>query len=266
MKQLFALATLILVSLGCTTSPATSPGSRLETTPRHDEWIDLSNGARKVRTYVVYPERSTKAPVVVVIHENRGLNAWARTLADQLAEAGYIAVAPDFLSGTAPGGGNTADFPTEDAAREGISRLPKEQVVGDINAAVAYARLIPAANGKVSVAGFCWGGSRAWDAANQIENLEAVYVFYGTGPSEAAGVSGIDAAVYGFYGGADERVNATIPATEAAMKAAGKRFEPMIYEEAGHAYMRAGELPDASEANRRAREQSWKRWLALLKR
>lgn len=233
--------------------------------PRHDEWVDIKQGDRTVRAYVVYPERSDKGPAIVVIHENRGLTDWVRTVADRLAENGYIAIAPDLLSGTAPNGGGTKDYASEDAAREGISKLPRPQVLADLRATVDYAKKIPSANGKVSVGGFCWGGSQTWLAANEIPGLSGAYVFYGTGPQDASGVANIQAPVFGFYGGADARVNATIPKTEELMKAAGKRFEPVIYDGAGHAFMRAGEASDASEPNRKAMEEGWKRWLGVLR-
>jgi carboxymethylenebutenolidase len=241
------IACLALLLAACQT---TSP-SRLESTPRHDEWVDASG----VRTYVVYPQVSNRAPAIVVIHENRGLTDWVRTVADRLAENGYIALAPDML-------GDTKSFASEDAAREAIGKLDRAKVIEDLRKVVAYAKAIPAANGTVSVSGFCWGGSRTWDAVQNIDGIKAGYVFYGTGPQES--VAGIEAPVYGFYGGNDARVNATIPKSEELMKAAGVPFEPVIYEGAGHAFMRLGELPDASDANRVAREEAWKRWLRLL--
>jgi carboxymethylenebutenolidase len=271
MKSFYAALSLIAAVLfaGCqhapATQPPTTPASRLETTPRHDEWVDLTHGERTVRAYVVYPQKSSLSHVVVVIHENRGLNDWARSVADRLAEEGYIAIAPDFLSGTAPNGGGTRDYPTEDAAREGISRLSRSQVMADLQAAVDYARDIPSADKTVSVAGFCWGGSRAWDAANTIPGLEKIFVFYGGGPQEPAGVAQITAPVYGFYGGDDARVNATIPQTHALMAARHLTFDPVIYDGAGHAFMRLGEQPDASAANRNAYLQAWERWLRLLR-
>ncbi|HEX2836078.1 MAG TPA: dienelactone hydrolase family protein [Thermoanaerobaculia bacterium] len=256
------LSSLLLVFGAC--QPSTS-SSRLENMPRHDEWVDIKQGDRTVRAYVVYPERADKGPAIVVIHENRGLTDWVRTVADRLAENGYIAIAPDLLSGTAPNGGGTKDYASEDAAREGISKLPRPQVLADLRATVDYAKKIPSANGKVSVGGFCWGGSQTWLAANEIPELSGAYVFYGTGPQDAAGVANIQAPVFGFYGGADARVNATIPKTEELMKGAGKRFEPVIYDGAGHAFMRAGEASDATEPNRKAMEEGWKRWLEVIR-
>jgi carboxymethylenebutenolidase len=258
MRNLLAL----LLLTACATTPAQT--GRLETTPRHDEWVTIESGGRPLHAYVVYPQRSTKAGAVVVVHENRGLTDWVRTVADRLAEEGYIAIAPDFLSGTGPNGGRTSDFPSQDAAREAISKLQREQVLADLKNATAYVRSLPAASGKVAVAGFCWGGSRAWDAANTVDGLSAAFVFYGTGPSDDAGVTGIEAPVYGFYGGDDARVNATIPTTQGVMARHGKAFEPVIYDGAGHAFMRLGEEPNPTEANTRARTEAWKRWLALL--
>ena len=237
---------------------------RLEKSPRHHEWVRIERGERTLHAYLVYPERKEKTPVIVVIHENRGLTDWVRSVADQVAEAVYIAIAPDLLSGMAPGGGKTSDFPSEDAAREGISRLPPDQVTADLDAVVDYARKIPASTGKVAVAGFCWGGAQAFRFATHRADLAAVYVFYGTGPDSAEAVARIRAPVYGFYGGNDARVNATIPKSEELMRAAGKLYEPVIYEGAGHGFMRTGEGPDASQENRQAHRQAWDRWKRLL--
>lgn len=257
---------ILLVSLfasACATQDVAN--DRLETMPRHDEWVTIQSAGRLLHAYVVYPQSSRKSGAVVVIHENRGLTDWVRIVADHLAERGYIAIAPDMLSGSAPGGGRTSDFPTQDAAREAISKLPREQVLADLASSVAYVRTLPAANGKVAVAGFCWGGARTWDAANTVDGLSAAFVFYGTGPSTDDGVTGIEAPVYGFYGGNDARVNATIDTTRPLMEKHGKKFDPVIYEGAGHAYMRLGEEPGATDANRKARDESWVRWLGLLK-
>ncbi len=212
--------------------------------------------------FVVYPETKEKVPAVVVIHENMGLTDWVRSVADQLAAAGYIAIAPDLLSGMAPNGGKTSDFPDASTAREAIYKLNPDSVTADLNAVTDYVRKLPAANGKVAVAGFCWGGSQSFRFATNRGDLAAAFVFYGTGPEN---VAGIKAPVYGFYGGNDERVNATLPKTTEAMKQVGKRYEPVIYEGAGHGFMRSGEDPAGNETSRKAREEAWQRWRALLK-
>jgi carboxymethylenebutenolidase len=205
-----------------------------------------------------------KATAVIVIHENRGLTDWERGVADQLAAAGYIAIAPDLLSGTAPGGGRTSDFASPDAAREGISKLPPQQVTADLNEVYNFVQKMPAASGKVAVAGFCWGGSQTFRMAAANPNLAAAFVFYGTGPDNPEVISQIRVPVFGFYGGNDARVNATIPKSEALMQEAGKTYQPVIYEGAGHAYMRSGAQPDASPENKAAMERSWDRLLTLL--
>lgn len=253
--------TFFAVSCATAVDPA---AERLEATPRHNEWVQVKHGDRVVQTYVAYPQIATKAPAVLLIHENRGLTDFERSVADRLAENGYIAVAPDMLSGMAPNGGRASDFPTLDAAREAIGKLPPAQVMADLQAAANYAKSVPASNGKLFVAGFCWGGARTWQFANARSDLSAAFVFYGTGPQDAAGVANIAAPVYGFYGGNDARVNATIPKSEELMRAAGKKFEQVTYDGAGHAFMRAGMAADATEANRRAYEEGWKRWLRLL--
>jgi carboxymethylenebutenolidase len=202
--------------------------------------------------------------VVVVIHENRGLNDWARSVADRLAENGYIAVAPDLLSGTAPGGGNTRDFPTQGAATEAIGKLPAAQVLADLNAVADYAKGLPAASGKLAVTGFCWGGGQAWRFAVARPDLALANVFYGTPPVDSAAYASIKCPVYGYYGGNDARINATIEKSTAAMQAAGKVYQPVIYEGAGHAFMRSGEDADAAPANQKAMTEGWQRMLVAL--
>jgi carboxymethylenebutenolidase len=259
------LAVLLLLTAACATQPTqTTPANRLETTPRHDEWVTVTSAGRPLHAYVVYPQSSGKAAAVMVIHENRGLTDWVRTVADRLAERGYIAIAPDLLSGSAPNGGRTSDFATSDAAREAISKLPREQVLADLASTANYVRTLPAANGKLAVMGFCWGGARTWDAANTIDNIAIAMPFYGTGPTTDEGVAGIEAPVYGFYGGDDARVNATIETSKALMDKHGKTFEPVIYPGAGHAFMRLGEEGEPSQENRTARDEAWVRLLTLL--
>lgn len=237
---------------------------RLNESPRHQEWVKIASGTRQIEAFVVYPEVAEKAQAVVVIHENRGLTDWVRGVADRLAEAGYIALAPDLLSGTGPGGGGTASFASPDSARQAIYRLPAPQVSADLNAVADYLAKLPAADGRVAVAGFCWGGGRAFAFAAERPGLAAAYVFYGTGPDSAAVLAQVACPVYGFYGGNDARVNATIPVSAQGMKAAGKVYEPVTYEGAGHGFLRAGEAADASPADRQARAAAWDRWLRLL--
>src|SRR5437763_3645878 len=136
--------------------------ARLEKSPRHGEWVKVKHGDREVQSFVVYPEVKDKAAAVVVIHEIFGLTDWVRGVADQLAEAGYVAIAPDLLSGSAPGGGGTAELGGGDAVRRAIMALPPDQVTGDLNAAAEYVGKLPAANGKLAVAGFCWGGGQSF--------------------------------------------------------------------------------------------------------
>jgi carboxymethylenebutenolidase len=240
------------------------PAQGLNDSPRHHEWVAVPQGDRQVQSYIAYPETDKKATAVIVIHENRGLTDWERNVADQLAAAGYLAIAPDLLSGAGPDGGRTSDFASSDAAREAIYQLPPQQVTADLHAVYEFVSRLPAANGKVAVVGFCWGGSQAFRMATTHPNLAAAFVFYGTGPDSKDAISQIRAPVFGFYGGNDARVNATIPKSEELTKEAGKVYQPVIYEGAGHAYMRAGAQPDASPANKAAREESWERLLTLL--
>lgn len=237
---------------------------QLEDSPRHHEWVQVKSGDREVACFVAYPETDAKAPAIVVIHENRGLTDWVRSFADQLAAAGYVAVAPDLLTGAGPNGGKTADFPNSDAARQAIYALDAAQVTRDLQAVEAYAASLPASNGKTAVAGFCWGGSQSFRFATNNTRIKAALVFYGTAPKESSDLARIQAPVYGFYGGADERVNATIPATEEAMKRLGKSYETEIYPGAGHAFMRRGDDPSESTENRAARDEAWRRLLKIL--
>ena len=199
-----------------------------------------------------------------VIHEIFGLTDWIEDLADQLAEAGYLAVAPDLLSGMGPNGGRTTDFPAGRVG-EAIGKLDPNQITADLNAAADYALKLPAANGKLYVSGFCWGGGQSFRFATNRPDLAAAFVFYGP-PQQKEAMARIKAPVYGFYGGNDARINATLPATQEQMKETGKTFDPVIYEGAGHGFMRAGEAPDANDANRKARTEAWARWKSLLKR
>jgi carboxymethylenebutenolidase len=236
--------------------------ARLDASPRHHEYVPLKHGDRTVQAFVVYPEVKTKAPVIVLIHEIFGLSDWAKEMADELAAQGFIVVAPDLLTGFGPNNGGSDSFPSIDATTKAVSGLDPAVVNADLDAAADYGKKIPAGNGKIAVVGFCWGGSKSFAFATHRKDLSAAFVFYGTGPSD---VSTITAPVYGFYAGNDARVGATVPATTEAMKAAGKKFAPVTYEGAGHGFMRAGEAPDASPANKAARDQGFSRLVTLIK-
>ncbi len=237
---------------------------RLDKSPRHHEWVPLKNGARTVHSFLVFPESKRKTTAVVVIHENRGLTDWVRLVADQLAEAGYIAIAPDLLSGMGPNGGKTSDFPEQSAATEALYRLPPDQVTADLSAVTDHVTKLESSNGKVAVAGFCWGGGQSFRFATNRKNLGAAFVFYGPAPDNAEAIGRISCPVNGFYGSNDARINSGIPKAEEMMKAAGRTYQPMTYEGAGHGFMRAGEEPTAMEANKKARDQAWARWKELL--
>src|SRR5438034_7613102 len=146
MKKL--LATLLTIGLAVTVGAQDSVKQRLEKSPRHHEWVVVKNGQREVHCFVVFPEVKDKATAVLVIHENKGLTDWVRGVADQLAEAGYLAIAPDCLSGMGPKGGNTDSFPSEGEATKAIGKISQmpNQVTGDLNAAAEDALKLPACN------------------------------------------------------------------------------------------------------------------------
>ena len=239
----------------------------VDQSPRRREWVSIKQGSRSVESMVAYPQTQGKAPAMVVIHEIFGMTDWVENVTDEFAEAGYIAVGPDLLSGMAPNGGRTKDFPASEgagfgAAGQAIMKLPSDQVTADLKAVVDYCKSLANCNGKVCVVGFSWGGSQSFRLATNCKDLSAAFVFYGGGP-EAEAIASIQAPVYGFYGGADARVNASIPQTQEQMKAAGKFFEPIIYESATHGFMRSGEQPNAPEADKKARDAAWARIKAL---
>jgi carboxymethylenebutenolidase len=236
---------------------------KLEKSPRHQEWVQIKHDNRTVNTFVVYPEAKQKAPVVLVIHEIFGMTDWVRSVADQLAANGYIAVAPDLLSGMGPKGGGSSEFADTQAAMKAVSGLDADQITADLNAVADYAKKLPAANDKLAVAGFCWGGGQSFRFATNRKDLAAAFVFYGPPPQN---LSAINAPVYGFYAGNDARIGATVPGTIDAMKKLGKKYDPVTYEGAGHGFMRAGEDPsNTNPANKTAHDEGWDRWLKLLK-
>jgi carboxymethylenebutenolidase len=158
--------------------------TRLEASPRHREYVSLKHGDRTVQALVVYPEIKGKAPVVVLIHEIFGLSDWAKEMADELAGEGFIVIAPDLLSGFGPNGGGSSEFPSQDATVKAVSGLDKDVVTADLDAAADYGKHLPAANGKIAVVGFCWGGGKSFAFATHRKDLSAAFVFYGPGPAD----------------------------------------------------------------------------------
>ncbi|MBV8807604.1 MAG: dienelactone hydrolase family protein [Acidobacteriaceae bacterium] len=259
MTRLLGLLAVVAVSV----SAQDWARQKLEQSPRHREWVTVKHDGRAVQTLVVYPESKGKTPVILVIHEIFGMTDWVQQVADEFAAAGYIAVAPDLLSGMGQNGAGSKSF-SQDGAIEAVSHLNPDQITADLKAAADYGLKLPAAEHKLFVTGFCWGGGQSFRFATNRPDLAAAFVFYGPPPDQDA-MGGIKAPVYGFYGGSDARIDATIPEAEKTMKAAGKTYEPVTYEGAGHGFMRAGEAPDATDANRKAREQSWERLKKIMK-
>jgi carboxymethylenebutenolidase len=232
--------------------------ARLEASPRHGEYATVDVGGTPVKLWVVYPERKDKAPVVIVIHEIFGLTEWIRAVTDQLAADGFIAIAPDLLSGKGPNGGGTETFASRDAVIAAVSGLPRAEVDARLNAVRTYALGLPAANGKIATIGFCWGGTSSFAYAAAQPALDAVVVYYGTPPPE---LSTVKAPVLGLYGGNDARVNATIESTTAKMHELGKSYEPHVFYGAGHGFLRAQGEP----ANLQAAEKAWPMTLQFLR-
>ncbi len=262
--RILSLAAAMLLPLAAVSSPAQDwAKSRLDASPRHHEYVNLKHDGRTVQAFVVYPEVKNKATVVILIHEIFGLSDWAKEMADELAGQGFIVVAPDLLSGHGPNGGGTSEFSGQDAVVKAVSGLDPDAVTADLDAAADYGKHLPAANGKIVTVGFCWGGGKSFAFATHRKDLSASFVFYGPGPAD---VSAINAPVYGFYAENDARIGATVPGTIAAMKAAGKTYEPVTYAGAGHGFMRAGEDPSNTvPGNKTAREQGFARLVKLLK-
>ena len=237
--------------------------ARLDSSPRHGEWVTYDAGAGgPVTAWVVYPERSDKAPVVVVIHEIYGLTDWIRAVADQLAAEGFIAIAPDLLSGKGPDGAGTDSFDRQGAV-SAIRSLEWSEVVRRLNGAADYAKALPAALPAFASIGFCWGGSTSFRYSTAQPALDAAVVYYGGAPA-AEELANITAPVLGLYGGDDARVNATIEPAEAEMVRLNKFYEYQIFDGAGHGFLR--QQSGREGANRLATEKAWPLTVMFLKR
>ncbi len=262
-KALRLFAALALLSTA-TVSAQDWAKARLESSPRHLEYVTVKHGDRDVRCFIAYPEVKEKATTVIVIHEIFGLSDWVRGVTDQLAEAGYIAIAPDLLSGMAPKGGGTEELGSGDEVRKVIRSLPPDQITADLDAVADYVTKLPASNGKLAVGGFCWGGGQTFRFATNSKKPLAALVFYGSAPEAAEDIGRIECPVYGFYGENDARINAGIDQTKQIMEKAAKKYDPVIYPGAGHGFMRAGEGPDPKEADKSARSAGWERVKSIL--
>ncbi|MBI3110183.1 MAG: dienelactone hydrolase family protein [Ignavibacteriales bacterium] len=237
----------------------------LEKSPRHGEWVDIKYEGSEfpLRTWIVYPEKKEKAPVVIVIHEIYGASDWIRALADQLAEDGYIAVAPDLISGMGPNGGGTESAASRDDVVRLIRGLSAEETYQRLNTVRSYAMQLPSANGKTATVGYCWGGSMSFGYACVQPGLNAAIVYYGSSPAADA-LAKLNTPVLGLYGGDDARVNATIEPASTEVKKLGKTYEHEIYEGAGHGFLRAQSGREG--ANLKATQQAWPRMLSFLKK
>jgi carboxymethylenebutenolidase len=241
----------------------------LADSPRHGEWVAIPLAdAKTLEAFVVYPERADKAGVVLVIHDIRGMSDWIRAVGDQLAEDGFIAVVPDFLSGMGKDGGGTAALGSE--VGRTIRQLDEATVYARLDAARAWAEKLPAANGKTAVLGFCWGGTQSFGYALHQPQLQAAVVFYGNVPGatadEAPGdrIAAIRSPVLGHYGGNDARINATLPPTIRAMLQHGRSYEFHSYEGAGHGFV--GRQDGQDGLNLAATRAAWPLTLAFLRR
>lgn len=263
MKRLFGLLALIACGAVFGAQDTSWAKDRIQKSPRHLEWVTVKHDGREVKCFIGFPERSDKAPAILVIHEIFGHTDWVQSVVDQLAEAGYIAIAPDLLSGMAPGGGGTVEL--RDNVGRAINALPSIQILADLDAASSYVLKEASCSGKLVVMGFCWGGGKSFQYATHNPNLAAALVFYGEAPKENDALNAITAPVYGFYGGNDARITSKVPAATEAMKAAGKQYESVVYDGAGHGFMRAGEDPNnKNAANTTARDKAWVRVKEIL--
>ena len=270
-----ALALLFVApfAVAQTTAPAASQpaipasGDRaaaaIASSPRHGEWveIDLADGAT-LHTWVSYPERADRAPVVLVIHEIFGMSDWVRAVADQLAADGFIAVAPDLLSGKGPDGGNTDSFADGDV-RAAIGKLAADEVAARLDVARAYAVALPAAVDRSAVVGFCWGGSQTWNYAVRQPALKAGVVYYGTAPKDAGDLAKIKTPILGQYGRDDARVTSTVGPTEKlAAEVKMPYYETTLHDGAGHGFLRQQDGRDG--ANLKAAKAAWAETIAFL--
>jgi len=240
--------------------------ARLNQSSRHGEWVDIAVAGSKtkvpLKSYIVYPEVKEKAPVVIVIHEIFGESDWIRSVADQLASDGFIAIAPDLLSGHGKDGGGTDSYAGRDDVTKAIRSLKGDEVLRDLNAVREYGMKLPASAGKTATVGFCWGGGQSFGYAVHQPDLSAAVVYYGT-PPMAGDMAHVKAPVLGLYGGNDNRITSTVEPTTAEMKKLGKAYDPHVFEGAGHGFLRAQDGQNG--ANLKAAQQAWPLTVSFLR-
>jgi carboxymethylenebutenolidase len=269
MKLLLLLPLLLMAQVasadeGSNRIPPDADGAMdaLNSSSRHGEWVDIPlTDNQYLHTWVVHPERKDKAPVVIVIHEIFGMTDWVRAVTDQLAADGFVAVAPDLLSGKGPHGGNTDSFAADDV-RAAIQKLTPDEVAQRLDAARAYAIALPNATDKVATVGFCWGGGASFAYATHQPKLNAAVVYYGTPPKDHGALQKITCPIAGFYGGDDARVTATVEPTKKTMSELNKSYDPHIYDGAGHGFLRQ---QTAREGNAKAAQQAWPTTIQFLR-
>jgi carboxymethylenebutenolidase len=273
-KSILTLTALLIISTTIAAGPATQPAAippsgddglaakALAASPRHGEWADIaiSGSDVKLHTWVVYPERPDKAPIVIVIHEIFGMTDWVRGVTDQLAAEGYIAVAPDLLSGFGPNGGGTESLGNN--VQAAFRKLTADEQAKRLDAVRDYALAFPSANRKVATIGFCWGGGASFAYATHQPTLKAAIVCYGTPPAKDA-MDKITCPVLGLYGGNDARVTSTVAPTTKSMAELKKSYDPHVFEGAGHGFMR--QQSGQNGANLKAAQQGWDAAIQFLK-
>jgi carboxymethylenebutenolidase len=208
--------------------------ARLEKSPRHHEQVVVKHDGRAVTTLVFYPETKDKKPVVLLIHDVAGITDWFQTFADQVAAMGYIVVVPDLSAGSA-----------------------------DLNVVADYGTKLPGYNGTLFVAGIGRGGTQSFRFAADRSDVAAALVFCGASPDKDA-IARIKGSVFGFYAGNDQPVDSTVPAAQAAAKAAGVVFEAVTYDGVGPEFMQSGDAPDAKTSDKLARGYALERMKSVL--
>lgn len=237
-------------------NPAAAEMIRPDDERLKSEDIKWTGAASEMTGYLVRPaDQDGKLPAVIVIHENRGLNAHIKDVARRLALEGFVVLAPDFLS---PLGGTPAD---EDKAREMFSQLDPAQTAANGGATIAFLKRHELATGKVGAVGFCWGGGTVNALAVTSPELDAGVAYYGRQP-DAAAVPNIKASLLLHYAGQDERINAGIDAYRSALEAGGKDFTIYVYPDVQHAF---NNDTSAARYNQQAADLAWGRTIAFLK-